>query len=233
MDNIKEKLQSIGDLEDLFHFGQEASFLDKDDPNILLGIECFKECIKHDYEPFISRYFLAIIYSSIGEYEKEYELYDELINREDLHDYNDFEPILCNVLGKMNCEGKGTDFNPEKGYGYLIRGTEVSKMIDNIIGIGDCYLNGWHVEKDYSKALEKYQEALNVSYEYPRVITNDESSRAFALCRIGKCFLYGYGIEKDPYKAYEYLDNAHNMGCYLTADSIEDYELAKKQMQNE
>lgn len=231
MNDVKQKLEAIGDIDDIFQFGQETLFLEKDDPKTLLGIECFKECIKQNYKPFISRYYLAILYNSIGEYNKEYSLYEELICREEIENEQIvFKPILYHLLGKGCCEAKGTTFNPEKGYKYFLMGIKISNCIDNITSVGDCYFNGWYVEKDYSKALEKYREALRTSYEHPNVITNSESSRSVALAKIGKCFLHGYGVEKDANKAYEYLEAAYNMGSYLTNDAKEDFELAKQQI---
>lgn len=62
--------------------------------------------------------------------------------------------------------------------------------------IGECYLYGHYVEKDYEEAVEWFEYAIDKGEKY-------------AYCKLGECYYFGgYGIEKDLLKAEEMFNKA-------------------------
>lgn len=65
--------------------------------------------------------------------------------------------------------------------------------------VGECYYNGWGVQKNKLEAIKWYEKAAdNGNFE--------------AIAYLGECYLYGDGVPKDWDKGIEYTTKAANAG---------------------
>lgn len=67
--------------------------------------------------------------------------------------------------------------------------------------LGECYLNGWGVEKDEKAAFNYYKEAVGEEEEHVR-----------AMAQLGLCYYDGKGTERDLTKAAYYMSKAAEKG---------------------
>ncbi len=85
--------------------------------------------------------------------------------------------------------------------------------------LGECYLNGKGVEKNYPMAVESFRKALTGAQGHPAANYN-----------LACCYLYGQGVEKDSKEAFKLFSNAAEMGhidaqngvavLYLTGEGV-------------
>jgi len=91
--------------------------------------------------------------------------------------------------------------------------------IEALNRLGECYLNGNGIEKNYSLAVECFQKVLMTADGHPAANYN-----------IACCYLYGQGVKKDSEKAFAHFANAADMGhidaqnglavLYLTGEGV-------------
>ena len=78
--------------------------------------------------------------------------------------------------------------------------------------LGECYENGYGVEKDEKKAAELYTQA-------------HKGGHLDGTCSLGSCYMKGTGVEKDPFKAAALYGEAAAQGSprglYLKARCCE------------
>ncbi len=192
------------------------------------ALECFKESYKIVNNYTDARHAVAICYQKINDYESMYQyIYDQKENR------------FYELLGDYYCYSNNRDYEKAKHYYQLIvndmpigyyklamieRKTKVyneqyfylQKAIDNgynyaYLALGQAYVNGWGVKKNYSKAKECFEKHLEF---YP----NDDNS----LCELGELYVNGYGIEQDYQEAYKWF-----MKSYEKENGSAAYELSK------
>ena len=98
--------------------------------------------------------------------------------------------------------------------------TAASKYhIEALNRLGECYLNGNGIEKNYPLAVECFQKVLMTADGHPAANYN-----------IACCYLYGQGVKKDSEKAFAHFANAADMGhidaqnglavLYLTGEGV-------------
>ena len=78
--------------------------------------------------------------------------------------------------------------------------------------LGQCYENGWGVEKNYEEAFHLYKAAA-------------ESELLWALCALGRCYENGLGVEADVDQAIEYYTQAADQGDGEAFDALDRLEV--------
>lgn len=222
LNRLEETIRKTGDIEAKYNWAYYYQFFDDDNAQTDKAREYFEECISEDYEPMWSRYYLAIIPSKTEEDQKRTtELYKEILEMKYL-DYTDMRGIVLYQLGKRFIEGTGTRQDYKQAYDCFLEGSKVSKNIENLVGLGDCYYNGWNVETDKKRAFDIYNEALEQSHEFPDVVVNSDYARALVLERIGRCYMFGEGVQKDLIKAREHLEDSTDVFDSETISALQE-----------
>ena len=135
--------------------------------------------------------------------------------------------------------GMGIDKDYNKALTYLKRWIEVCDEDDThpLAYLGECYMKGDLVEKNYSKAIEIFKEVFTKNEEY------EDDYDETALFWMGKCYENGWGVHKNIDTAIKYYkkgaesseDCSYALGK-LYYDGIEvpqDYNKAFEYLKNE
>lgn len=97
---------------------------------------------------------------------------------------------------------KGVAKNPAEAFKWY-------KQSESWADVGDCYWDGFGVEKDWSTAVSYYKKANDGVENYRYTIQGNKDK----MKKLGDCYKYGWGVEKNAREAvrwYKYASEADN-----------------------
>lgn len=211
LENLYKEINETNDLDTKWDFCNKVICSSCSEKYTRIAVKYLEDLIDEDYDVINSKYKLSILLDTLsdGKDPRIIKLYKEILN--DASSEEDcFKSIVCYKLGLYysGSTNNKDDIDYKQAYEYFLEGTKYTKMLENYIGLGDCYFSGWYVNKSLKKAFDLYNKAYEMSIKYPNVVTNNEYSRAIALGKIGRCHLYGIGTHPDVNKALDYLIDA-------------------------
>jgi len=153
-----------------------------------------------DYENEVELFYLALSYSSLGNYTKAFEF-----------------SLKCAELGDADCQnnvghfydhGRGTDQNSQLAFYWYSKSHEQNWSPHPTTSLAAMYLDGQFVDQSYSKAFELYEQAAEKDF--------DRANYA-----LGIMYEHGKGTSYNYEKAKEYYMKAFDLGHQLALDRID------------
>ncbi len=118
-------------------------------------------------------------------------------------------PTASIELGVIYMTGFDVEIDEKKAFEYFSGDFESSM---SLYWVGQCYMDGIGVVKDYNKAVECFLKGIQIDDQYGICTSNYNA--------LGICYLFGLGVDVDVDKAVEYFLKENDKESYTNIGQI-------------